>query len=208
MKISLTLFINHKKTTIEKEYDGRYLDLSNLEITSLEDTKFPIGLRSLDICNNLISTLIGVVFPSTLKRLDCFNNKIETIEGVNFPNLSHLYMSRNNISHLNCDHLPRSLFSVNLARNNMKTIEGVLPPPLEYINISCNLIETVDKVTFPLNISKCLDIDVNKITSIPRSFLELKKLTLVAYTQNPIEHIDHDVKEFLDPIVSRKTRNF
>ena len=61
------------------------VDLSDLQITSLDGVIFPESLKGLYLENNQITSLDGVIFPERLECLDLQNNHITSLDGVKLP---------------------------------------------------------------------------------------------------------------------------
>jgi Leucine-rich repeat (LRR) protein len=61
------------------------LDLSNMQITTLDGIEFPGSLISLDLRNNQISSFKSVKFPARLESLYLSQNQISSLKGVKLP---------------------------------------------------------------------------------------------------------------------------
>jgi Leucine-rich repeat (LRR) protein len=104
------------------------LDLSNIQITSLDGIEFPGSLITLDLSNNQISSLKGVKFPARLESLHLSQNQISSLKGVKLPaELRSLLIDRNKLSHFDGFVFPKYLTSFRVDEG----LESVIPRVLK-----------------------------------------------------------------------------
>jgi Leucine-rich repeat (LRR) protein len=167
--MKLELFINHKKTSVDVECDGKEINLTgtNTNITSLEG--LPPTLTTLYISRNSITSLEGL--PPTLTTLYISRNRITSLEGLP-PTLTTLYISYNQITSL--EGLPPTLTELYISNNQITSLEG-LPPTLTTLYISCNRITSLAGLPPTLT---TLYISYNQISSLEGLPSTLTKLDI------------------------------
>ena len=81
-----------------------------------------------------------------LECLDLANNHITLMPAVlgKLPSLKELILSNNDCVVFDCEHLPKSLESLNLAQNRVTQLPKALPESLQLLNVSYNLLECLD----------------------------------------------------------------
>ena len=116
------------------------LNLSGLQIPSLQGVQFPPDLIELTFYNSQIKHLQGVRFSPRLKILDLTHNQIESLEGVQFPlELIKLSIILNNITSLEGVQFPPGLIELNLGQNKISSLAGVqFPPGLKILKVDSN----------------------------------------------------------------------
>ena len=129
-----------------KEYlseDGRELDLSETNLTSLKGVNFPDGLQVLCLSYTNLTSLEGTDLPSGLQKLGLASTNLTSLEGVEFPSgLQMLDLSRANLTSLEGVEFPTGLQMLVLSHTNLTSLEGVnLPSGLQVLILSgANLI--------------------------------------------------------------------
>ena len=83
------------------EKDGRRLDLSRTQLTSLEGVQLPGSLQELYLYDTPLTSLEGIQLPGNLQRLDLCFTQLTSLEGVQLPgNLQVLYLYNTNLTSL------------------------------------------------------------------------------------------------------------
>jgi Leucine-rich repeat (LRR) protein len=102
------------------------LDLSNNNLTSLDEIEFDINLQVLGLENNEIKEIGGLSFLTNLQKLYLGNNKIKEIGGLSsLTNLHTLYLSCNEIKEIGGLSALTNLQRVFLSCNEIKEIGGL-----------------------------------------------------------------------------------
>ena len=142
---------NEQLLNIQFHRNIKILDLSNNQITSLENVIFPTNLEILDLQNNQITSLQNVIFPTNIMKLLIENNQITSLQNVIFPtNLKFLYLENNQITSLENVIFPENLKSLELQYNQITSLENInFPRQLETIKLANNRIKIIKDITFP-----------------------------------------------------------
>lgn len=81
--------------------DGRVLELSGTQLTSLEGVQLPGSLQMLNLSYTKLTSLEGVQLPGSLQRLKLSYTRLTSLEGVQLPgNLQELYLGGTNLTSL------------------------------------------------------------------------------------------------------------
>jgi hypothetical protein len=148
-----------------------YLSLYGNNISSVDNTSWPIGVDDIDLGNNSITSFDNVTWPSslngylglydntitsfnpvtplpnTITQLDLGNTFITTVDDIVWPSgLLYLYLNDNQIVTFNPSiALPSSLLQLYLASNQIVTFNPTIPLPnsLQYLILTDNQMTTV-----------------------------------------------------------------
>ncbi|CAL6085725.1 leucine-rich_repeat domain-containing protein [Hexamita inflata] len=140
---------------------------------------FLVNLTELDLYNNNISDISVIFKLKNLNKLDLRDNCIEDISLQSLPDLTHLYLSNNNLTSYTLA-LP-NLVELQLSYNKLQDKSGLQhSPKLEILNL--NKTETSDLRSIPSQLFglKELYLSSNSITEISylSNFIDLKELYL------------------------------
>lgn len=179
--------------------DGKVLDLSDTNITSLAEIDLPPGLQELDLSNTKLTSLDGIKLPSTLETLNLSNTDLTSLEGVVFPKqLKHLLLSFTNLSSisnvafpdnlqllmlggLQIDDLtnvkfPKTLLSLYLGGMSITSLANVqFPNSLYGLALNDTPLTSLEDVVFPPQLDT-LWLDSIKLTQLPESIKYLNNL--------------------------------
>ena len=206
--------IEHVRT-----FSTMYLDLSNLNLTSLPDGIGKLtSLRTLILSNNQLTTL-----PTTLgrlinlKRLDLSGNCLESVPETfgaltslmaldlkynqlsTLPNsfaylgnLQSLNLSRNDLSVLpETFGLLASLHTLELESNHLSTLPNSFGDldTLVNLNLSDNQLSTLPESFGRLEVIEKLDLSENYLTALPDTFGSLNSLRTLNAKNNRLAHL-------------------
>ena len=158
--------------------DGRRLDLSFTNLTSLAGVELPANLRWLNLSFTNLTSLAGVELPADLQELSLSGTKLTSLEGVELPaNLQGLDLSYTNLTSLEGVKLPADLQKLSLSYTNLTSLEGVeLPANLQELDLSRTQLTSLEGVLLPANLQK-LSLSYTNLTSLPNTIKGLKKLS-------------------------------
>ena len=147
--------------------DGRRLDLSGTELTSLEDVKLPTSLQVLNLGNTNLTSLDGVGLPASLQRLDLLGTQLTSLDDVELPaNLQVLNLGNTNLTSLDGVELPAKLQELNLGNTNLTSLDGVeLPASLQWLYLSGSQLTSLDDVELPASLQD-LNLSYANLTSL------------------------------------------
>jgi hypothetical protein len=156
------------------------LNLSEMDIVSLEYAKIPEHIFKLDLSGNSLDTLKHI--PQFITHLNVQGNNIKNFEGCP-PNLIDLDISINPIANL--DHIPRQLKRLSIFCDNIKKD---LPRNLETLKLINSKIDSLSDLPRSLKILYLKNVTVKnkKLEGIPQN---LEYLYFRYINFNDFEHI-------------------
>ena len=136
--------------------DGRWLNLSDTKLTSLEGVQLPGNLQRLNLSHTKLSSLEGVQLPGNLRELDLNGTPLTNLEGVQLPwNLQKLYLSSTRLTSLEGVQLPGNLKELYLIYTPLTSLEGIqLPGNLRRLDLSGTQLTSLEGVQLPGNLQK------------------------------------------------------
>lgn len=154
--------------------DGRVLDLSGTELTSLEDITLPQGLQKLNLSGTELTSLEGVKLPQGLQELDLCRTNLTSLEGITLPQgLQELYLSDTKLTSLEGITLPQGLMKLDLSRTELTSLEGVtLPPGLQELILTRTNLTSLEGITLPQGL-QTLYLSYTKLRSLEGIMLPL-----------------------------------
>lgn len=169
------------------------------ELTEIPDTLLP-SVYKIRMSNNSIANIDHVNWPRSLTSLVLVDNRITHISKSTFrstPNLSKLYLSHNEIHHLDRDAFQglASLTSIQIESNKLETFDAKMlrhTPAITKIYLSENMIDLPDDTRFGhcKNLKELL-LDHNRISVIRRHwFANMTALMWLSLTYNQITLIE------------------
>lgn len=193
-----------KSNTLSPAQYLRYLDLSNLNISKIEEmafVKLPV-LARLNLSNNVINEIAPNNFMDTnnMYSLDISHNKLKHFEvNSSLQNLKALYVNNNDM-----DNLPKlnmsSVIYLDLSFNKIENITGELfehMRSLKALHISHNKLKSFNnKFTNVLSDLTDLSLSDNEISNINLSFF--RELINLDISRNKINAIDSSFLQDLD----------
>lgn len=131
--------------------DGKVLDLSNTDITSLAEIDLPPGLQELDLSYTKVTSLDGIKLPSSLETLNLSNTDLTSLEGVDFPKqLKHLLLSFTNLTSISNIAFPDNLQLLMLGGLQIDDLTNVkFPKMLLSLYLGGMPITSLANVQFP-----------------------------------------------------------
>ncbi|MDF3029164.1 MAG: hypothetical protein K0S23_3471 [Fluviicola sp.] len=137
-------FVDSDHTDIQVEDS---LEISGLNISSIDGVEAFVNLINLNCYNNQISVLPAL--PSTLEFLDCSSNQLSSLPA-----------------------LPGSLYIL-LCKNNLLTTFAALPPSLVIFGFDGNQVTTLPALPSSLNILSCSYNLLTELTGLPTNLQQL-----------------------------------
>ena len=157
--------------------DGRVLNLSCANLTSLEDMKLPSGVQELYLNSTNLTSLEGVELPSGLRWLSLRGTNLTSLEGVELPpKLRRLNLSRTKLTSLEGVELPSELQVLDLSDTYLTNLEGVnLPSGMQELYLNSSNLTSLEGVKLPTGL-RWLDLRGTKLTHLPDSVRGMKEL--------------------------------
>ena len=172
----------------------------NNQITSIESLSNCVNLQILNCWNNQIISLEPLINCINLQILECSTIQITSLEPLsNCVNLQEIYCCGNQIMSLdpliNCINLQ----ILNCDDNQITSLESLSNcVNLQTLICSHNLITSLDPLSNCINLQE-LYCYSNQITSLA-PLVYLRQLTIIYYSENPLEVQNPQVQRFLDRI--------
>lgn len=161
------------------------LDNLNIQNNEIEEVNsLPTGLKRIDLEKNKIKSFTA--WGEGLNEVYLENNKLTSLTNMN-NDLETLIVSDNLIS--NIDEFPTNLETINLSDNKLKEIP-FFNINLEDINLENNFLTSLPK-PLPMKLSS-LNINGNKFTYDPISYIEQNSLIGYECSDNPFNNDDDD----------------
>ncbi|CAH1104752.1 unnamed protein product [Psylliodes chrysocephalus] len=199
-QINTSEFANLKKLTS--------LDLSNNELSFLENLLLLPSLQYLNLSNNKLKVLNGAGFNSLklLQHLDVSRNQLVRIafESIRLPNLARLFVAGNTQLGKSRDVFVfvgtgRKLQSLDASLTGLKQVPAALTHSIQSLNLTENLIRTIncgDLDDYPLLYS--LDLSFNEINFVEEDSLgRLEFLSVLYIARNRLVEIPRRLPEKL-----------
>ena len=184
------------------------LELSSCQITEIKAIDNLINLRQLYLSNNKITEIKAIDNLINLQQLNLSNNQITEIKAIdNLINLRILNLSNCQITEIKAiDNLVnlQQLDLSNCQITEIKAIDNLVN--LKELNLSYNKITEIKAIDNLVNLKK-LDLRDNQIKEFPLNLCNLRNITIIYYSNNPIEYIPLPVQRWLDRIDNRITSN-
>ncbi len=193
--LSIKDYLFTQPATISKRMLEHSLDLSGMGLTSLEGLDYLSQFSSiyyLDLKNNNLEIIPSnaFYFLPKLERIDLSHNKIHTIHPLAFNNLN-------------------DLMKLNISHNNITTIGVWLGHLYQLTNFdaSHNKISSIAPNAFRDQIFlKILLLDANKLQTInPKAFENLKELSRIDLSENPLEQFNEQEEQALEDVLPNHT---
>lgn len=118
------------------------MDVSGLEITSLEGVACFRDLRELDCSGNLLTEL-DLTGMEKLRQLRCQNNRLNVLNVSGCPDMETLYCSQNQLTDLRLDDHPK-LTTLLCQNNHLELLNTSGCPKLEFLLCAGNALAFLD----------------------------------------------------------------
>lgn len=190
--------------------DGRTLDLSFTDLTTLEGIFLPQSLEKLDLSYTDISSLHGIALPQNLQRLYLHSSRIKDLEGITLPQgLQTLDLSDTELTSISSVPLPQKLKLLNLSGTKLTSLEGItLPQGLQQLDLRSTNLLSLKGIELPQGLQR-LELSHTKLTNLEGVELpqELKWLNLAHTNFTTLKGIElpqglRDINLYGTPLVS------
>ncbi len=197
-EVSITNYLQKQPQLINQRRKGNRLDLSKLNLTSLEGLHFLpdyAAIKHLNLTDNELTTIKNNALygMNSLETLDLLNNKIKTLEPLAFNGL-------------------KNLKKINLNGNNIKRIDIAFArlPELEELYLELNKIEYIAPYAFrDLKNLKKLWLGNNNLQTIDARALKgaqeqsLPALEILDLENNPLSQEEQDkIENVVSPTIT------
>ena len=204
--------LNNNKITeingLDNLADLKELALSTNKITEIKGLGNLINLKTLNLNNNLITEIKGLDKLVNLQVLDLENNLITEIKGLDkLVNLQILDLNDNKIIEIKEIDKLVNLQILDLHNNKIieiKAINNLIN--LKELYLSNNKIIEIKAIDNLVNLQE-LDLDNNQIEELPLILCNLRNVSNIFYSNNPIEYIPLPVQRWLDRLNNKITTN-
>ncbi|WGO84296.1 TcdA/TcdB pore-forming domain-containing protein [Arsenophonus apicola] len=169
--------MDDRRTAFHRLVDGlrlqeQFLDLSNLNLTSLPDY-LPDNLLSLKVNGNQLTSLPAHL-PATIEMLYAYNNQLISLPDTLPKGLIQLDVSHNRLTEL-ANKLPATLASLDISYNQLIRLPDNLPAQLQLLNADNNLLTFLSD-SLPANLTN-LTVSNNKLkiltNHLPNSLMRI-----------------------------------
>nr|WP_312983042.1 leucine-rich repeat domain-containing protein [Clostridioides sp.] len=180
-----------KPITIEKLSERESLDLSNNNITNIQELQFCTSLKHLYLGNNKVSDISPLKGLKSLESLNLESNEISNISPLeDLTSLTYLYLNSNQISDdINSLKDLKSLTTLYLNNNQISDItalDGLTS--LTYLYLNNNQIDDISSLKNLTSLIN-LNLDSNKISDLS-PLEDFKSLSYLFLDSNKISKID------------------